>query len=73
MEQTQDRTEATKQARMEWGIFLKSDVTTDVPSENRTYVTREAAEKTRKRSFVHPERFEVRGREVGPWDVRARG
>jgi hypothetical protein len=37
------------------------------------YSTREAAEKTRKKSYLHPTNWEVRGREIGPWDVKARG
>lgn len=56
---------------MEWGIFRKGDPTA-TPAENLRYPTRAAAEKTRKKSYLHPENWEVRGREIGPWDVKAR-
>jgi len=56
---------------MEWGIFRKGDPTA-TPAENLRYQTREAAEKTRKKSYLHPELFEVRGREIGAWDAKAR-
>ena len=56
---------------MEWGIFRKGDPTA-TPAENLRYATREAADKTRKKSYLHPELFEVRGRKIGPWDVKAK-
>jgi hypothetical protein len=56
---------------MEWALFRKGDATS-TPAEGRTYPTRDAAEKTRKKSYLHPEHWEVRGREIGPWDVKAR-
>jgi hypothetical protein len=73
MEATQDRTGTGAVARMEWGIFRKGDADDQTPAENLTYSTRDAAERTRKRSYLQPQAWEVRGREIGPWDVRARG
>jgi hypothetical protein len=73
MERTQDGTESPKQIKMEWGIFRRGDATDQTPAENMLYSTREAAEKTRKKSYLHPTNWEVRGREIGPWDVKARG
>lgn len=56
---------------MEWALFRRGDATA-TPAEGRTYPTRAAAEKTRKKSYLHPENWEVRGREIGPWEVKAR-
>jgi hypothetical protein len=73
MEQQQDGTGATKQVTMEWGIFRRGDATDQIPAENLRYSTRDAAERTRLKSYLNPTNWEVRGREIGPWDVKARG
>jgi len=56
---------------MEWAIFRKGDATDQTPAENLTYTTREAAERTIKRNYREPKAWEVRGRQIGPWDVKA--
>lgn len=71
MESNKDRAGQGEQATMEWALFRKGDPTA-TPAENLTYPTRFAAEKIRKRSYLQPELWEVRGREIGPWDVKAR-
>jgi hypothetical protein len=73
MEQNKDSAGQCEQVvTMEWGIFRKGDPTA-TPAENLRYPTRYAAEKTIKRSYRRqPEFWEVRGREIGPWDVKAR-
>jgi hypothetical protein len=71
MEATQHGTGQAEHLTMEWGIFRKGEPTA-TPAENLRYTTRAAAEKTRRKSYLHPEHYEVRGREIGPWDVKAR-
>jgi hypothetical protein len=57
---------------MEWAIFRKGDPNDQTPAENMLYSTRAAAERTRLKSYLNPTNWEVRGREIGPWDVKAR-
>jgi len=56
----------------EWGIFRKGDPNDQTPAENLTYSTRAAADRVRLKSYLNPTNWEVRGRQIGPWDVKAR-